>query len=203
MNSPETTTNVYQNIVAGEQNYDQIMEDFQRFFQRGENWRGSLKLRRKSGDEFDAALTATLVPGSGAQPPGVVTVFRDISQEKALQAQKDRFIANASHELRTPLANIKTRLYLVRRQPDRLNLHLDVMERVTESMTELIENLLDISRFERGVIRLYRQEIVLQEVISSVVAIQQAEAEHKGITFGPSCPLHRSKSLPIPSAWPR
>jgi two-component system phosphate regulon sensor histidine kinase PhoR len=184
----EAAPDGYQGIIAGTQTYDQTAEDILRSFQRGESWRGSLKLRRKDGDQFDAALTVTQVSGSGSQPPGVVTVFRDISQEKALQAQKDRFIANASHELRTPLANIKTRLYLIRRQPDRVNLHLDVMDRVTESMAELIENLLDISRFERGVIRLYRREVVLQDVIGGVVAIQQAEAERKGIILRADLP---------------
>ena len=55
-----------------------------------------------------------------------------ICRETALQAQRDRFLTHAAHELRTPVSNIKTRLYLARRQPDRLDYHLDVLDEVTE-----------------------------------------------------------------------
>ncbi|MCZ2095150.1 MAG: GAF domain-containing protein [Anaerolineae bacterium] len=153
------------------------------------SWRGTVAAHRRDGAIVDSALTITQVPGQdGTGDAGLVALFRDISQEKALQAQKDRFIAHASHELRTPLANIKTRLYLLRKQPDKLQAHLDVINRVTDSMTELIENLLDISRFERGVIPLYCQPVALAELIEEVIAIQQPEAERKDITLRASLP---------------
>ncbi|HML23695.1 MAG TPA: GAF domain-containing protein [Aggregatilinea sp.] len=167
---------------------DMVASDALRTFERGESWRGEVKLTRKSGETFDAALTVSQVASPDSDSRSVVTLVRDISQEKALQEQKDRFIANASHELRTPLANIKTRLYLVRRQPEKLETHLSILERVTDSMAELIENMLDVSRFERGVIALYRRPVTLQPIIEDVVAIQQPEAERKGVTLGAEMP---------------
>jgi len=153
------------------------------------SWRGDVAALRRDGSTIDAALTITQVPGvTREQDSGLVAIFRDISQEKALQAQKDRFIAHASHELRTPLANIKTRLYLLRRQPDKLSAHLEVIDRVTNSMTELIENLLDISRFERGIIPLYQRPVSLNELVEEVLVIQRAEAEHKAITLCAALP---------------
>ncbi len=151
-------------------------------------WRGELRLRHQEGKEFDAALTVTQVRNSAQEIIGAVTVIRDISQEKALQEQKDRFIASASHELRTPLANVKTRLYLLRKQPEKAEQHLQILDRVTSNMAELIENLLDVSRFERGVIPLYRRVIALQDTIRDVVNIQQAEADRKKITLRADLP---------------
>jgi len=146
------------------------------------SWRGEIEARRRDGSTFDSALTITLVPGlNSADGIAYVAILRDISQEKALQAQKDRFIAHASHELRTPLANIKTRLYLLRKQPEKLDSHLEVLNRVTDNMTELIENLLDVSRFERGVIPLYQQPVDLHQLVEEVIAIQRPEAERKEI----------------------
>ena len=165
-----------------------LAQEAVRAFERGDSWRGEAKLTRKSGDTFDAALTVSQVSSPDTQGKNVVTLVRDISQEKALQEQKDRFIANASHELRTPLANIKTRLYLVRKQPAKLETHLMILERVTDSMAELIENMLDVSRFERGVIALYRRPVMLQPIIEDVVTIQQPEAERKGIALGMDLP---------------
>ncbi|MBN1564045.1 MAG: GAF domain-containing protein, partial [Anaerolineae bacterium] len=146
-------------------------------------WQEDTRLSRKDGSEFDASLTVTPVHDNEERLIGTVTVIRDISQEKALQEQKDRFIANASHELRTPLANIKTRLYLLQHQPEKMAQHLDIINRVSNHMADLVENLLDVSRFDRGVIILNRRNTVLQTIVEDVTAIQQAEAEQKDVAF--------------------
>jgi len=151
-------------------------------------WEGELRLRCKDGHEFDAALIVSQVRNTAGESVGAVTVIRDISQQKALQQQKDRFIANASHELRTPLANIRTRLYLLRHQPEQAARHLEVLDRVVTNMSELIESLLDVSRFERGVIALNRQPVVLQDLINEVISIQQAEAERRQIALSVALP---------------
>ncbi|NLX09904.1 MAG: GAF domain-containing protein [Chloroflexi bacterium] len=165
-------------------NYEALVEAVPRIFQHGESWRGVMHVQRPDGVELDVAMTITQIGmADSLDKAAAVTILRDVSQEKALQAQKDRFIANASHELRTPLANMKTRLYLIEKQPDKLDLHLDVLRRVTATMTELVENLLDVSRFERGVISLYRQPLELQTLLTEVVSIQQPEAERKQIAL--------------------
>lgn len=151
-------------------------------------WRGELVLRRKDGSEFDAGLTVTSVAGEDGHPLGAVTIIRDISQDKALQAQKSRFVANASHELRTPITNIKTRLYLLERQPDRREEHLAVIINVVERMRRLVEQLLDLSRFERGSIILRLQEMRVQELIAHVIKLQQPEAEQKRIQLAAEMP---------------
>ncbi len=151
-------------------------------------WRGSARLRRKDGTEFDAGITISYVSGPDGKTTGAVALIRDISEELSLQAQKDRFIANASHELRTPLTNIKLRLYLLGKQPERFPDHIRVIENVTESMRNLVEDLLDVSRFDRGIITLDRQIIVLQELILDVVSILSSESEHKSIILTATLP---------------
>lgn len=146
-------------------------------------WQDDLMLRRKDGREFDAELTVTDVRNTDGDVIGAVTVIRDISQEKALQAQRDRFIASASHELRTPLTNFKTRLYLIEMQPERARDHLVVLDQVARNMTELVENLLDVSRFERGVISLRQEPTVLQTLIDQAVTMQRADADKKRVSL--------------------
>ncbi|NDJ76915.1 MAG: PAS domain S-box protein [Chloroflexi bacterium] len=163
-----------------------LTTEIRRSMERHTIWRGEVRLQNRAGRQFDAAMTINRVPN--VEGENTVAIMRDISQEKALQAQKDRFIASASHELRTPLANLKTRLYLIRRQPERLQEHMQIIERVTDAMAELIQNLLDVSRFERGVIPLYHQEVDLRALITDVVTIQQAEAEGKQIALTADLP---------------
>jgi PAS domain S-box-containing protein len=107
-------------------------------------WQFESRLRRKDGSEFDANLTMTPIRNADDAVIGAVTVIRDISQEKALQEQKDRFIANASHELRTPLANIKTRLYLLHHQPTQMDRHLQIINQVADLARS---RTLDVARF--------------------------------------------------------
>ena len=96
-----------------------------------------------------SAITSTPVNEPTSRRRRVIIV-RDITQELAMKAQKDRFFARASHELRTPLSNIMTRLYLLRKKPDQLETHLHVLDQVSEQMMELVNDLLDVSRAEQG-----------------------------------------------------
>jgi two-component system phosphate regulon sensor histidine kinase PhoR len=108
-----------------------------------------------------------------------VTIVRDISREKILQAQKSRFVAHASHELRTPITNLKTRLYLLRRRPQDFEYHMSVLEEVTDRMKKLVEDLLDISRLERGAIPLKQEQLEVQPMVERAVQVQRPEAERK------------------------
>jgi signal transduction histidine kinase len=115
-------------------------------------------------------------------------LLRDISQEKALEEQKNRFVANASHELRTPLTNIKTRVYLIRKQPELFEKHLSIIDNSIDRMSGLIEDLLDLSRFERGIIPLHRVQTHLQHLIEDVIYTQEAEALSKNIRLASTLP---------------
>lgn len=151
-------------------------------------WRGETRMRRKDGSEFIAGLTVSRVGGANSPALGSVTIVRDISAERELEIQKIRFVANASHELRTPLTNLITRLYLLRRMPERLNDHLEILEDVSTRMRRLVEDLLDVSRFQRGVITLRPQEVILQELVQRVVRTSEADAQIKHITLETNLP---------------
>ncbi len=146
-------------------------------------WRGEVQVRRQDGECFDAGITIAQVSEPGEQPLRAVTVVRDISQEKALQEQRNRFIAIASHELRTPLTNFMTRLYLLRRQPDRLDTHVQILDDAAEQMKLLVDNLLDLTRLEQGAVRLNRHRVRTQEIIETVMRLQQSEAQSKAINL--------------------
>jgi PAS domain S-box-containing protein len=151
-------------------------------FTRG-SWKGEQIVRRKDGTEFTASVTVNVVRDGDGNIIGSVTSYRDISQEKALEAQKARFISNAAHELRTPITNLKTRLYLAHKQPDRMATHLDILEQVTDHMKNLVEYLLDLSRIERGTVELRRERIELDSFVADLMQIQRPEAEKKDLSF--------------------
>jgi two-component system phosphate regulon sensor histidine kinase PhoR len=78
---------------------------------------------------------------------------------------------------------MKTRLYLLRRRPQDLEYHMNVLEEVTDRMKKLVEDLLDISRLERGAIPLSRAALHVQPVVEDSVEVQRPEAERKHQTL--------------------
>ncbi len=157
-------------------------------------WQGELRVHRQDKSELEMSIRAWLIRRD-SHHVGSLLVLRDISQEKALQEQKNRFVSYASHELRTPLTNLTTRLYLLEKQPHRFSEHIQTIHRVTARMRRLVDDLLDTARFESGKIQLERDINVLQELIADVVATQRPEAERKHhllSTHYPDFPLRAS-----------
>jgi PAS domain S-box-containing protein len=160
---------------------------------RGDSWHGEIRARIKEGRtaQFEATFTALTDPQG--QPISKVGIFRDVTPEKTWQAQKTRFINHAAHELRTPLTNLKTRLYLLRRQPDRLDNHLAVMEPVVDQMAALVEELLEMSRLAASPAALKRQIVPLQTVLAESVALMRYRAEQRGVRL-----LQTISDAPLP-----
>ncbi|MDW8299890.1 MAG: PAS domain S-box protein [Anaerolineae bacterium] len=164
------------------------LEELGQILERDGSWHGEFRYRRRDGSSFDAYVAASRILGARGKLVGTVVLVRDISKEKALQEQKDRFIANAAHELRTPLTNLKMRLYLLRRQPEAAETHMSVLEQVTRRMQMLVEDLLDVTRFERGMIVLRRERLCLAELLENVIHVQLPHFEHKRVQLTSSLP---------------
>jgi signal transduction histidine kinase len=87
-----------------------------------------------------------------SQQAGQVIVFRDVTRFKELDQLKTQFVSDVSHELRTPLTNLT--LYLGFMEGDQAHsnqrTYVDILKRETERLTNLIEDLLTISRIQVG-----------------------------------------------------
>lgn len=108
------------------------------------------------------------------------------AREEAEEASrlKDEFLATVSHELRTPLNAIKGWVHLLRsRPPDASTLArgLEIIERNTDLQTQLVEDLLDVSRIISGRIRLTVGSVDLEEVVLHAVEAVRPAVEAKSI----------------------
>ncbi|MGB7340202.1 MAG: PAS domain S-box protein [Phototrophicaceae bacterium] len=146
-------------------------------------WTGETELTRKDGSTFDAGLARTTVKNQLGETVGVVTVVRDISDEKRLAEQKARFITKAAHELRTPIANLKTRLFLMKRRPDKFDEHMAIAESVVNLMQNLVEHMFDLSRFERGMMEMTFEAFNLQDFLQEVIQYQAPHAERLNVVL--------------------
>jgi signal transduction histidine kinase/DNA-binding response OmpR family regulator len=83
---------------------------------------------------------------------------------------KDEFLAMLGHELRNPLAPILTALELMRlRAGDVAARERTIIERQTQHLASLVEDLLDVSRIARGAVELKRSRLVLADIVAKAV----------------------------------
>lgn len=114
---------------------------------------------------------------------GCILVFHDLTRLKQLESTRQEFVANVSHELRTPLSLIKgfveTLLDGARNDPELSVRFLRTIEKHTDRLTYLIEDLLTISRLESGQIVMNLHEVDLKEEVTHVIEDLQARAGEK------------------------
>lgn len=159
----------------------------------GQFQRSEIRLQRKDGTIFYAALTNSGMANPLGGELHMVTVMRDISQEKALDIAKSRFIANAAHELRSPITSLTTRMYMINKQPQKTDYHISRLEQIVGRMNRLVSDLLDMSYFEHGQVTLRPESIILQDVVDHIIGILDAEAELEKLQLireMPEMPIH-------------
>jgi two-component system phosphate regulon sensor histidine kinase PhoR len=118
---------------------------------------------------------------------GAILVFHDLTRIKQLERTRQEFVANVSHELRTPLSLIKgfveTLLEGAKNDPDKATRFLQTIEKHTDRLTFLIEDLLTISRLESGQIVMNLHPVDLLEETQRVLDDLRSRADDKGIRF--------------------
>jgi two-component system CheB/CheR fusion protein len=99
---------------------------------------------------------------------------RKRAEEALREANRKRseFLGVLSHELRNPLAPIRNALYILRHAPEGSE-HASrakvIIERQTNQLTRLVDDLLDITRMSRGKIRLRRRRVDLTALVRHAV----------------------------------
>jgi len=127
---------------------------------------------------------AAIFNGAGLRQ-GTVLVFHDLTRLKQLEGARKDFVANVSHELRTPLSHIKgyveTLLDGARNDPDVAVKFLQTIQRNTQRLQLLIEDLLVISELESGRGQLNLQPVSLRHVAEKVLEDYKDRAAAKNI----------------------
>ena len=103
---------------------------------------------------------------------------------KAANRMKDEFLAVLSHELRTPLNAIVGYSRLLRGgilSADKAERGLETLERNAVWLTQIVEDVLDVSRIVSGKLRLDVQPVELQLIVDNAVATVQPAADAKGV----------------------
>jgi two-component system CheB/CheR fusion protein len=149
-----------------------------------ENIYGEFRLRHKNGTyrTIDAIFRNLL---DDKKINGIIANYRDVSERKMLEHQKDEFIGIASHELKTPVTSIKAYAQLLEDIFEKANDKksaelLGKMNGQVDRLTTLITDLLDFTRIEGGKLRFREDDYDLNLLIAEVIEeMQRTAREHK------------------------
>ena len=109
-----------------------------------------------------------------------------MTKEKEVAEMKNDFVSNVTHELRTPLASIKAYVeMLIDGEADDEKTKrefYDVIQNEANRLGRLIDNILNISRIESGLVKINKQPqsltVIMKEAIEVIAPQAKAEADH-------------------------
>ena len=138
-------------------------------------------------DERWVRVNAAAVLDREGEQHGAILVFHDLTRLKQLENTRQDFVANVSHELRTPLSLIKgfveTLLEGAKNDPELSSKFLQTIEKHTDRLTYLIEDLLTISRLESGGTVMNLQPVDLHEAVGRAVDDLKSKATEKQVVI--------------------
>ena len=140
-------------------------------------YRAEKRYIRKDGQVTWVRVAANLLRDENPESFHSAAIVEDISErklaEQALQDAdrlKDEFIATLAHELRNPLAPMQTAIDVLRCQDaEQTDWCHGILERQVKHLTQLVADLLDISRITSNKLDVQRQPIALSDVIQAAV----------------------------------
>ena len=120
----------------------------------------------------DRVWQVAVAPLPAGHRAAAVGVLRDVSRLEKTESMRRTFVGDVSHELRTPIASIAAAAEtLADGSVDKAETAelLGLIQRQSDRMRELIDDLMDLAQIESGAVPLVREEISLHELLSEVV----------------------------------
>jgi two-component system phosphate regulon sensor histidine kinase PhoR len=124
------------------------------------------------------------------QVSGVVAVLHDITREKEISQMKNDFVSHVSHELKTPLASITAYSEMLTdgeaNDEETRKEFYSVIQSQAQRLNRLIEDILNISRIESGLVKVEKKTVNLALLIDEQLQMIKSYAEEKNIkVIGP------------------
>ena len=153
----------------------------------------NLKLTTNFGKQIYVNLTSSAIKEGGEAGLGAIITLNDVSKEKELEEMKLDFVSMAAHELRTPLTAIRGYLSVLQEEVAKelskeQKSFLDKAFISSSQLAALVENLLSVSRIERGAMKLEVESQDWKGILGDIVTNYSPLAKEKDVNLKLSCP---------------
>jgi two-component system phosphate regulon sensor histidine kinase PhoR len=137
-------------------------------------------------------LLAIATPLRDAGPQASLVILQDLTRVRRLETVRRDFISNISHELRTPLSSLQALVDTLRdgalEDPPAARHFLDRMETEVEALTQMVQELLELSRIESGQAPMRLIPTPLADVVLPPVERLRPQAERAGLSISVDLP---------------
>ncbi len=177
----------------------------------GQTWRAVVTPLRLGASGGIFALEGTEQSPKAARrapadssPSHLVLTIEDLTRLHHLETVRRDFVANVSHELRTPLSSVKlmaeTLQSAIERDPEAARIFAQRIEAEVDSLTQLVNELLELSRIESGRAPLRLTPTDMREVAAETVERAKSLAEHQGVRLQLAWEAEACVAEPLPLA---
>ncbi len=141
----------------------------------------SREITAPDGRVFFATVAPVRVEG---RQVGLVGILRDITPLKEAEAARVDFMAGISHDLRSPLSVIQGYASMLVENPQLTEKQRDYLQSIlmaVHQMTSMVDNLLELSRMDRGMVEPYFESLPVRDMVMAVLRSHQIQARKKRI----------------------
>jgi two-component system phosphate regulon sensor histidine kinase PhoR len=185
---------------------DRSVVEVLRYHQLVDLWRSTKSGKRQSimleiGPQHQF-LQVVSIPLKTTLSGSTLILFQDLTQLRRLETVRRDFISNVSHELRTPLASLKALAETLQEgaldDPPAASRFILRMETEIDNLTQLVNELLELSRIESGKVPLSFQRIQPCNLLKPAYERMNLQAERAGLELAFNC----QSELPLVFADP-
>ena len=158
------------------------------------------RMRRADGTWAWVQGSPAAIHNEAGEPVGIVTVLRDVTEQRRLEHElrrkeaeaqaavvaKSEFLATMSHEIRTPLTAVVGFAGLLAKMaglPEKARVYVDRIARSGDALTSIVNNVLDFSKVEAGQVDLQPEPFDLKAFADEVLDGVGDSARAKGLTL--------------------
>lgn len=177
-------------IELTQQLYDKLLEALAEIKQTEQ----PIQFRLESGSSTLIITLSSIALGT-EEKSSVVAVIRDVSREAEVERLKNEFISTISHELRTPLTSIKGYTDLLVSGSPQVGALSPIQSRFVEviqananRLTNLVNEILEISRIETGRVKLKWESLDIIEIIHEVTVSFEGQLVQKTLELNLNLP---------------
>lgn len=148
-----------------------------------ETWQMCQENRRQANRIFqwdNRTVQAIALPFVAGGIHGYIVLLQDLTELHRLERVRQDFVSNISHELRTPLASLRALTETLRDgawdDPQAAPLFLDRVETEVDALSQMVQELLELSRIESGQVPFQFCAVPVSEIILTPVERLQPQA---------------------------
>jgi two-component system, OmpR family, phosphate regulon sensor histidine kinase PhoR len=173
-----------------------------RHHQLVEAWRRCQQTRQMQSETVEVPTRhqyLQLVVAPDQHSSGSLLLVQDLTLIRRLETVRRDFISNLSHELRTPLASLKALTETLQDgaldDTPAARRFIDQIQTETDALTQMVTELLELSRIESGRLNLDLQPVSPSDLLYSASKRMQLQAERAGLTLRVDCPTNLPKVI--------